>query len=186
MIYIRTFFYYVCFASSVLIYGIGINKTAEINSLHDKDIIYFLKIILTIFVSSILSWVVADKLLVPLKLAELYPFTSLMVYISISLVFELITRYLTKKSSTEFILSYLTVVLSVSESTSLINTILICFSTMIGMLIFIPFVYSFRKRNLKNIEQPEVYMSILFVFIAIIILMISSWDFMWINPEVFN
>ncbi|MBS7258190.1 MAG: hypothetical protein KIG63_07055, partial [Methanobrevibacter sp.] len=68
----------------------------------------------------------------------------------------------------------------------LINTILICFSTMIGMLIFIPFVYSFRKRNLKNIEQPEVYMSRLFVFIAIIILMISSWDFMWINPEVFN
>ena len=51
MIYIRTFFYYVCFASSVLIYGIGINKTAEINSLHDKDIIYFLKIILTIFIT---------------------------------------------------------------------------------------------------------------------------------------
>lgn len=186
MIYVKTFFYYVCFASSILIYGIGINKTAEIDSLKNKDIVYFAKVITTIFVSSILAWLVADKLLVPLRLAELYPFTSLMIYICVSLIFELITRYFTKKSSTEFVLSYLTVVLSVSESTSLINTIVICFSTMVAMLIFIPFVYSFRKRNLKNIEQPEVYMSRLFIFIAIIILMISSWDIMWINPEVFN
>ncbi|MCQ2588842.1 MAG: hypothetical protein MJ179_00300 [Treponema sp.] len=185
MIYLNAFFYYVCFASSILIYGIGLNKTADVNTMKNKDIIYFGKVILTILVSSILSWLIADKLLVPLKLAELYPFTSLLVYVFISMLFEMITRYLTKKSSTEFVLSYLTVLLSVSESTALVNTIVISLSTIIAMLLFVPLVYSFRKRNLKDIEQPEVYMSRLFIFIAIIILVISSWDFMWINPEVF-
>lgn len=186
MIYVSTFFYYVCFASSILIYGIGINKTAEIDFLKNKDLFYFIKVLLSILLSSIFAWLIASKILVPLNLAELYPFTSLLVYLVVSLILDLLVRYFTKKSTTEFILSYLTVLLSISESTSLLNTILICISTLIAILIFVPLVYSFRKRNLKNIEQPEVYMSRLFIFIAIIILVISSWDFMWINPEVFN
>lgn len=186
MIYLNAFFYYVCFASAILIYGIGINKTADVTSLKGKDIVYFAKIIITILISSILSWLVADKLLVPLKLAELYPFTSLLVYIFISMLLEMITRYFTKKSSTEFVLSYLTVVLSVSESTAFVNTIVICVSTIVAMLLFTPFVVAFRKRILKNGELPEVYMTRLFIFIAIIILIITSWDIMWINPEVFN
>lgn len=186
MSWLNTFFYYVCFASSVLVYGIGINKTAEIDILKNKDVFYFIKIICTILVTSILSYVVTDKLLVPLNLAEIYPFTSLIIYMCISLIFEFITKYFTKRTTTEFVLSYLTVLLSVMESTSLLNTIFIGTCTIISMLIFTPFVYSFRKRNLNNINQPEVYMSKLFIFIAVIILVLSFWDIMWINPEVLN
>lgn len=184
MIYISTFLYYVLFASAISIYGIGLNKTAQVNFWEDKNVFYFIKIIVTIFLSSILSWIVSDKLLVPLKIAQLFPIFCFIIYVCISLVVEFLFTAAFNKSPTEFIVSYLTILLAVSESTSLLNTVIICFSIILSMLLYIPFIYSFRKKNYEETKNPEVYMSRLFIFFAILIMLISCWDVMWINPEV--
>lgn len=184
MIYLTTFLYYIFFASAISIYGLGLNKFANVNLLKNKDVFYFLKVILIILVSSIVSWFVDDKILVPLKLAQIYPFFCFIIYVTISLVIETLFTSVIKKSPTGFIISYLTILLSVSESTSLVNSIIICLSMFISIAIFIPFVYSFRKRNLEDVNKPDVYMTRLFVFFAILIMLISCWDIMWINPEV--
>lgn len=184
MIYLTTFLYYIFFASSISIYGIGLNKTADVNFWDNKDVFYFIKIILTILISSVISWFICDKILVPLKIAQLYPLFCFIIYVCISLITESVFSAVLKKTPTEFIVSYLTIILSVSESTSLINTIVISSSIIISMLLFIPFVHSFRKRNLEDVSKPEVYMTRLFIFFAVLILIISCWDIMWINPEV--
>lgn len=184
MNFLNTFLYYVFFASAVSVYGIGINKTTNTNFWDDKNIFYFIKIIFTILISTVLTFFVTDKLLVPLKLATLFPFFCFFIYIFISLLIETIFSSLNKKSPSEFIVSYLTIILTILESTSLTDSLLICFSIMFSMLLFIPFVYFFRNRNLKEVNEPENYLTRLFVYYAVTILIICAWDIMWINPEV--
>jgi hypothetical protein len=184
MILIYTFFYYFFFGSAVLLYGIGINKTTEINFFTKKDFFYLIKVILSILISSVLCYLFTDKILVPLESVELYPIVCLLIYLCITILLEAIVRLTTNKSATEFIFSYLVVLLSVTESNSLITAVIISLSCLVSIAVIIPLVYSFRKRNLENETEPEKYISRLFLFLMILFLIISVWDVMWINPEV--
>ena len=184
MILLYTFLYYFFFGSAVLLYGIGINKTTEINFFTKKDFFYILKVILSIIISSVLSYLFVDKILVPLESVELYPIVCLLIYLCITILLEAIVRLTTNKSSTEFIFSYLVVLLSVTESNNLVTTVIISLSCLVSMAVIIPLVYSFRKRNLENETEPEKYISRLFLFLMILLLIISVWDVMWFNPEV--
>jgi len=184
MTFLNTFLYYFSFGSAVLLYGIGINKTTEIHFFTKKDIVYLLKVIFSILISSVLSYMFTDKILVPLGFVELYPVICLLIYLCITVFLEVIVRLTTNKSTTEFMFSYLVVLLAVTESESLITTILISLSCLVSIAIIIPFVFSFRKRNLMNEKEPEKYISNLFLFIMILLLIISVLDSMWINSEV--
>ena len=184
MILLNTFLYYFCFGSAVLLYGIGINKFTEINFFTKKDFFYLIKVILSILISSVFSYLFVDKLLVPLGYVELYPIVCLLIYLCITIFLEAIIRLTTNKSATEFIFSFLVVLLSVTESNNLLTTFVISISCLVSMAVIIPLVYSFRKRNLENETEPEKYISRLFLFIMILLLIISVWDVMWFNPEV--
>lgn len=182
MIFLNTFLYYVCFASVVLIYGIGANKVFELNLSRLKNITYCIKIILSIMISAMISWFVTKGILVPLKMTELYPLVSFLIYICLNTFLEALIRLTTNKSATEFVFSYLVIILSIAESTSFVNTIIITFSCLCSFLLTIPFITAFKQRN--NDVPHEKYFCRLFLYIAILILIISVWDIMWINPEV--
>ena len=179
---LNTFLYYICFASVVLIYGIGINKAVDLNYSKIKSLIFCVKIILTIFISSILSWFATKGILVPLKLTELFPLLSFLIYVCINAFIEALIRLTTGKSATEFVFSYLVIILSVSESISFVNTVIICASCIITFAILIPLIMAFKKRN-TGVDLDKYYCR-LFLYIAILILVISVFDVMWINPEV--
>lgn len=179
---LNTFLYYICFASVVLIYGIGSNKAIDINYSKLTNLIFCAKIIISIFVSSIISWFVTKGILVPLKLTELFPLVSFLVYICINAFIEALIRLTTGKSATEFVFSYLVIILSVAESTSFVNTMLICASCICCFALVIPLVLAFKKRNSST--TTEKYFCRMFLYIAIIIFVISVCDIMWINPEV--
>ena len=182
MTFLNTFLYYVCFASVVLIHGVGSNKVFDLTLTRLKDITFLSKILLSIMLSSIVSWFVTKGILVPLKMTELYPLVSFLIYICINTFLEALIRLTTGKSATEFVFSYLVIILSIAESTSFINTITITFSCLCSFLLTIPFLTAFKQRN--NDASAEKYFCRLFLYIAILILVISVWDIMWINPEV--
>lgn len=186
MLNLCTLLYYVCFASSVLIYGIGLTRVTNFDffTKENRRIEYIMKIFFSIMLSSVFSFIFIDEILVPIKLAELYPLVCLIIYILVNLILELIIRTTTGKSSTEFIFSFLVVLLSISESSSLINTIIICFSCILSLFLLVPIFYSFKKYNLDNIEDKRKYLARIFIFVAVLISLISLWDIMWINPEV--
>lgn len=185
MIFFDTFLYYTFFASIVLIYGIGINRVAEIGITKFYDIIYYIKASISILSSSVLSWLITNYILVPLNLTELYPLIALLIFICINSFLEALVRLTTGNSTTEFVISFLIILLSLSESSTIIYTIIICFCSYISLLILIPFSITFKKRVCFNGQfLDEKYYSLFFMFLSILIIIMSTWDIGWLNSEV--
>lgn len=185
MIFFDTFLYYTFFASVVLIYGIGINRVAEIGITKFYDIVYYIKASISILTSSVLSWLITEFILVPLNITELYPLIALLIFICINSFLEALVRLTTGTTATEFVISFLIILLSISESTSIINSIIICFSSYIALLILIPFSITFKKRVCFNGQfLDEKYYSLFFMFLSILIIIMSTWDIGWLNSEV--
>ena len=79
MSFFATSLYYVCFASVILIYGIGTNNAIDFDSIKINNITFCTKIFISILISSMLSWFVTKGILVPLKLTELYPLVCFLI-----------------------------------------------------------------------------------------------------------
>lgn len=182
MSFLSTALYYVCFASVILIYGIGTNNALDFDSSKIKNFTFCTKIFISILISSILSWFITRWLLVPLKLTELYPLVCFLIFILINAFLEALVRLTTGKSATEFVFSYLVIILSVSESTSFLNTITISLSCVVSVVLLLPFIVAFKRENNKT--NKENYYCRLFLYIAIVILIISVFDVLWFNPGV--
>jgi hypothetical protein len=185
MIYLFTFLYYVLFSSVVLIYGIGLNKIAEIGIVKFKETIFYVKCAIAIVSSAVISWLITFYLLVPLKITELYPLICFIVYATISTFLGGIIRLTTGRTTSEFAISYLIILLSIAESSSLLFTLFISLCSLLSMLIIIPFSLTFRRRLCSNGRLlDEKYYSLYFLFLAVFILLLSVWDIVWLNPEV--
>ncbi len=185
MIYFYTFLYYSLFSSVVLIYGIGLNKIAEIGIVKFKETIFYVKCAIAIISSSVISWLITYYILVPLKITELYPLVCFIVYAAISTFLGAIVRLTTGHKTTEFAISYLIIILSIAESSSLLFTLFISMCSLLSMLIIIPFSLTFRRRVCSNGRLlDEKYYSIYFLFLSVLILLLSVWDIVWLNPEV--
>ena len=182
MSFLSTSLYYICFASVILIYGIGTNNVIELDNTKVKNLTFCTKVLISILISSMLSWFVTKGILVPLKLAELFPLVSFLIFILINAFLEALVRLTTSKSATEFVFSYLVIILSVSESISFINTVIISLSCILSVVFLIPFIMAFKRSNYKS--DTEKYFCRLFLYIAILILIISVFDVLWFNPGV--
>lgn len=185
MIYFDTFFYYALFASVSLLYGVGLNKVSEIGTVNFKEIIFYVKCGITIVSSAVISWLIINYLLVPLKIAELYPLVCFVVYAFISSFLGAIINLTTGRSTSEFSISFLIVLVSIAESSSLMLTFIISLSCISALLMIIPFSLTFKKRVCSNGRSlDETYYSIYFIFLAIMILLLSAWDIGWLNQGV--
>ena len=184
MILINTFLYYLFFASVILFMGIGTNKILDSKFDKLKSITYCSKIVISILISSILGWLITKGILLPLKITELLPLVCFLIYVCIDAFLEAIIRLTTGKSSAEFIISYLVIILSVSESISIPNTFFISAGCLLAFVGIIPFIMAFRKRNSDT--TSDVIFCRLFLYLAILLIGLSCWDVAWSNPEVFQ
>ena len=113
MIYLNTFLYYTIFSSVFVIYGIGLSRSVEIGVSIFYKPVFYLKAFFTIVSSSVLSWLFTNYILSPLKLVELFPLVSLLIFICISTFIETLVRLTCGFSVSDFIVSFLIVLLSV-------------------------------------------------------------------------
>lgn len=185
MIFLNAFLYYTLFASAILIYGVGLNRIADISLNSLNDVTFLLKAIISIFSTSILSWVVTYYILQPIKLVELCPLVIFVIYVCVNTFLEALIRITTGKSSVEFVVTYLIILLSVVESYSVLNTIIICVSCMLAFVILIPFCITFKARITMNGQSiDKKYYSIFFIFLSMLILVVSVWDIIWFSAGV--
>ncbi len=185
MIYLDTFLYYSVFASSVLIYGIGVNKIIEVEITKDINVLNYLKAIISILSTSMLVWLITNYILMPINLIEFFPLLALLLFVAINTFVEGLMRLTTGKSYSEFIISFLIVLLSIFESSSFLNTILICAGCFASILLLIPFNITFKKRLCSNGQLlDERYYGYILIFFAILILILSVWDIGWLNEGV--
>lgn len=184
MNFISTFLYYSFFASVILFTGIGTNQIINSNFDKLKSLTYCSKIIISIMLSALIGWLVTKGILVPLKAVELFPLVSFLIYICIDTFLEALIRLTTGKSTTEFIFSYLVIILAISESLTVSATFVITAGCLLAFIGIIPFVMAFRKRN-SDTTSDVIYCR-LFLYFAILLIALSCWDIAWSNPEVFQ
>lgn len=184
MLLLNSLLYYVCFSSAILIYGIGINKITSFEEFLPPRFSIIFKIFISIFFSAILTWTSVKYILLPLNITDLYPIIALLIYVIINTFLESIIRITTGNSATEFIFSYLLILLSVSESYSLMNTILISLCCLIALILLIPILQSFKQQSSDYYNNKELYLCKFLFFLAFLLLILCVWDIMWINPEV--
>lgn len=185
MIFIDTFLYYTVFSSVVLIYGIGVNRLTEIGTFEFNHITFYFKTLLSILSSIVLTWIITRFVLAPIGLIELYPLFALLIFICINSFIEALVRLTTGTSTTEFIVSFLIILLSLSESTSILDSFIICASCFASLLLLLPLIFSLKSRVFCNgKKQNERFYSYFFMFLALLIIIISVLDIAWLNPGV--
>lgn len=181
MIYLESFLYYTIFSSIIVIYGIGLNRTVEIGVSFFYKPVFYLKALFSIISSSVLSWVFTKYILIPLSLIEFFPLVSLLIFVCLNTFIESLIRLTCGFSASEFVISFLIVLLSIFESTSILFSILICISSFTTLLILVPFCLSFKKRITANgNKMDEQYYALFFIFLAVLILLVTVFDTNWL------
>lgn len=182
---LNTFFHYFFFSSAILIYGIGMNRATVISEKPDHNYLKFIKMILVVAITSVVSFITVKFLLEPCRISELYPFTSLMIYFIVSLLFEILFRTATKINLAEFIVSILCVLLAVGESCSILECLVISAAAVLSFIVITPILFSIRKRiEIANPLEDFKNSSLLLISLAMIILISYVWNVSWLNNGV--
>lgn len=177
---------YFIFSSAVLIYGIGLNNSMILCNSVGEYSLYFVKSLFSILASVVLSWLITRNLLVPLGLSELYPLIALLVFLSISVFFETMIRITTEKSTSDFIFSFLIVLLSLGESCSIVDSIFICLASLASFIVLV-LVLSMIKSKLNilgNMERHGNEKSLVLISLAIIVVILCTGNASWLFPGV--
>jgi Na+-translocating ferredoxin:NAD+ oxidoreductase RnfA subunit len=181
------FFYYAFFSSVVFVYGIGLDRASLLSKKRRNLGLKIAKMILCVSSTSALSYLFVNGLLVPADLGELFPFAAVLIFAVISVFVEAIIRITTKISGAEFGASILFILLSLAESSSLAECVLIsCFCT-VSFFACIPVLFSISHRielneNLKEHKKT----GFILVSVAIISLITLCWNVSWLNKGVFS
>lgn len=184
---IYTLLYYFLFTSAVWMYGIGLNRSNVYSEKPKNYFFYALKITITVLLTSMLTWLINTKLLIPVGLGELYPFVAVLIFITISVTVESLVRFagLSKFSTSEYAVSILIVFLSVNESVGFVNCIIVALCCILSFFCIVPILYSIRRRIYISHPGDEFKnSSLLLISISILIVMLLVWNVSWLNPGV--
>lgn len=181
MIFIKLFLYYAVYSSLVLFYGVGLIRVTQLPFHKSLEVNYIIKIFFSILTSTVLTWLVTMYMLLPIHLVELFPIVAFLIYICVTTFFEALIRITTGKSTAEFAISFLIILLSVNESTSILESMMICFGCICSFLFLMPLVYAIGQRIYLKQENKLLNTSLLFLSLVVIILLLSIFDVSWLN-----
>ncbi len=185
MMFLRTLLNYTLFSSILLFYGIGLNKTIEIGITKSSSLIFYIKSVITIFSTSSITWLLTHYILIPINLVELFPLICILLFICINIFVDSLIRLTSGFTAPEYVVSLLIILISIFESTSFLNTLTICLSSLLAISIMLPLSITFKKRICNNGRKlDEKYYSLFFFFLAIIIIVISVFDSSWLQKGV--
>ena len=182
---ISTLCHYFIYSSIILVYGIGINKATVLSEKPENIFIEGIKMLLSVVSSASLAYLVDLYLLLPVGLNDIYPFAAVLIYSIISVIIESFVRITARRNAAGFGVSVLCILLSVSESTTLSECVLIACYCVLSFYILVPILYAIRKRieisrPLEELENS----SLLYISISIIMLILVAWNVSWLNPGV--
>ncbi|MBP5251785.1 MAG: hypothetical protein J6Z17_05160 [Treponema sp.] len=173
--------FYVVSSSAVLVYCLGINRAALFSQSPRLIPVKFIKMILTVTPVCALSYLFTAKLLVRADLSELYPFVALLIFILISVFIESIVRITLRTTTADYALSYSFVLLSLAESSSIAECILIACISSAAFFLLIPFLVAIRKRSSADGKSFK-DLFIVYIGIAVIMIITLAWNVSWLNP----
>lgn len=175
--------YYLFFSSSVLMYGIGLKKIIISSNQNEHNLLFYIKSLITVTLSSFLSWLFIKYLLIPANMIELFPLICLFIVIIIGVFCETLIRLTAHISAAEFSISFLCVLLSVNESTTMLQSVVYSSLCLTSCYFFIPLIMVIRKRiSYAEPHKNFSHGSLIFISLAIILLVFVSFDISWLSP----
>ena len=184
---INMIMYYMFYCSAVLFYGIGLNRTTVLSrSMDRKLVLQIIKCMIAVLCSAALTWLIIMQILVPAELVELYPVIALLIFISITVFLEIIIRITAGVTTSEFSVSYLIILLALSESTGIADALIIAASSMASFILILPVLYALRQRI--EVARPRndkiKKKSFIMLTMAVIIICLAAWNVSWLNRGV--
>lgn len=179
--------YYTFFASAVLLYGVGLNKSSDFQIETRHKVIFLTKTIISVISTTVLCYLITDKILMKLGIAEIFPFIALLVFACVSVFCESMIRIACRISSSEYTISFLIVIIAVTESTSLVESILIDFACIfsVALMYFVSYILRTRLERKGKISNDE-FFTVFFAFLAVLLVAVAAFDVSWLNLEVFK
>lgn len=185
MIYAKMLLYYTIFSSAVLIYGVGLSRFVELPVTKFRSFLFYLKAMVSIIATSLLSWIVTKNIFMPLGILELFPFIAFLIFIGLNAFLEALIRITTGTSTVEFSVSFIIIILSIIESTSILDCLMICVSCFLSFVTVVPLCMVFKKRFCSNgTKISDSFFCVFLIFLSCIILLLSIWDIGWLNKGV--
>ncbi len=179
---LQNLFYYLIYSSVVLVYGIGIERAGALSKKQNRLFIKAIKMLICVTSTTSLSYLFVKGLLVPAGYADLYPFFTILIFISISVFVETIIRITSKVSANEFGTSLLFIFISLSEGLSLADSVLISCICVLSLFATIPIIYSIHYRlDLNAFKKESDKTSYVLISLAIIMLILLFWNNTWLN-----
>lgn len=180
-----SFFFYIFFCSSVLLYGVGFNRETAVCS-NPKNLIFTaIKSTICVLLTYAIAYGINANILIPLKLYELFAFTTLIVYLVIGVFVELFAELSFKQSAAEFAVSYMIVVLALSECSGFADGIIICISCLVSFFSLAPVLFILTsKMQSKNTKNILVQKSLVLLCMVVIMIALYSANISWLNPGV--
>lgn len=182
---ISTILYYIMYSSAVLIYGIGIERTAVLCRKKNNLFLVFIKMLISVVSTAVISFWFVNGILVPAGLHELFPLFVLLLFLALSVFTEAIIRITAKISACEFGISVVFIFLGLTEATSIGECILISAASIMTFFSGIIFMYAINRRMELN-EQKQEYEKLghILVSLAVVMVIFLVWNVSWINTGV--
>lgn len=182
---LNSFVFYILFCSSVLIYGIGFNRESVMCDNPRHVLFSAIKSYLCVILSFMLCFGLNSSLLLPLGIVEVYPLIAVLVYVIITVFLEIVIQIATKRTSSEFAVSYLTLILALNECTGFIDGILICAGCLTCFYILIPMLFAAEKR-MKSSSTSSKFKRKSLIFLCMVVIMVAFYSFniSWMNTGV--
>lgn len=184
---INNIFYYILISSTVLLYGIGLNRITYVTRSMNGVFITAVKMYLVVPSTAIIGWLLTIHILLPAGIEPLYPFICVLLFLSISVFVETLIRITAGCSTAEFSVSLLFALIAINESTTLPEVLVISLSCVTSFYLLIPLIYALRKRmEICCITYDFKNDSLIYFGIAVFIMALSAWNISWLNPGVIS
>ncbi len=182
MFLIMTILYYILASSAVLFYGIGINRTVSLHEDFSSVFLSCMKSLSTAAATTSVGCLVANWLLVPVGLSELYPFIVIIIFLIFTLLIEIFVGVGIKNAPLEFSVPLLSTLLGINEGISVGYAVIIACSCILSFYFLIIIFHSIKERiNFYSQESGLKNYCIVLVSLAFTIIAISGWNISWFN-----
>lgn len=182
---IQSILFYTFISSVVLIYGVGACSLMTYNHNFFHSVIDFCKTLIVVIVSIIITWTINFLFLAPYHAAILFPFFAFLSTFFITIFFDITLNKLITFQKYNFQTAFLIVVVSLSESSGFLQSIIIGVISVASFYILLPFLFGIRKR-MQNIQIASDFKNSLeFITLALIILGLYGICTSWLRMDIF-
>ena len=179
---LATVFYYLLSASAVLFYGIGLNKSISHSDSFSSSLLTCFKSLFAASSTTAVSYLLVNWLLIPIQLAELFPFVATLLFILFSTLTEIFIGVGIRQSPVDFSIPLLAVFLGLSEGISMGLSVTISCMSIISFYCMLIIFHCVRKRIcFYTTEKGLKTYCVLLLCLAVIMIAIYGFNVSWLN-----